>query len=163
MFSLCWKNKPDFYFLDYRTEDVPKLLEQYFSELLTLCQWGKFDVLGHMTYPLRYIEGEAGMPVDLSAYEEQIHECLKALVNNGCGLELNTSGLRQKYGKPFPTLEYIKLYREMGGESLSIGSDAHCAEDVGSGIKEALAIAKEAGFSYLCYYLEREPVYIPIP
>lgn len=48
---------------------------------------GKFDVLGHMTYPLRYIEGEAGMPVDLSAYEEQIHECLKALVNNGCGLE----------------------------------------------------------------------------
>lgn len=131
------KNKPDFYFLNYRTEDVPKLLEQYFSELLTLCQWGKFDVLGHMTYPLRYIEGEAGMPVDLSAYEEQIHECLKALVNNGCGLELNTSGLRQKYGKPFPTLEYIKLYREMGGESLSIGSDAHCAEDVGSGIKEA--------------------------
>lgn len=157
------KNKPDFYFLDYRTEDVPKLLEQYFSELLTLCQWGKFDVLGHMTYPLRYIEGEAGMPVDLSAYEEQIHECLKALVNNGCGLELNTSGLRQKYGKPFPTLEYIKLYREMGGESLSIGSDAHCAEDIGFGMKEALAIAKEAGFSYLCYYLEREPVYIPIP
>ena len=91
------KNKPYFYFLDYRTEDVPKLLEQYFSELLTLCQWGKFDVLGHMTYPLRYIEGEAGIPVDLSAYEEQIHECLQALVNNGCGLELNTSGLRQKY------------------------------------------------------------------
>ena len=157
------KNKPDFYFLDYSTENIPKLLEQYFSELLMLCQWGKFDVLGHMTYPLRYIEGEAGIPVDLSAYEEQIHECLKALVNNGCGLELNTSGLRQKYGKPFPTLEYIKLYREMGGESLSIGSDAHCAEDIGFGMKEALAIAKEAGFSYLCYYLEREPVYIPIP
>lgn len=137
------KNKPDFYFLDYRTEDVPKLLEQYFSELLTLCQWGKFDVLGHMTYPLRYIEGEAGIPVDLSAYEEQIHECLKALVNNGCGLELNTSGLRQKYGKPFPTLEYIKLYREMGGESLSIGSDAHCAEDVALASKKPLPLQRK--------------------
>lgn len=80
-------------------------------------------------------------------------------------LRLRAEHLRTaaKYGKPFPTLEYIKLYREMGGESLSIGSDAHCAEDIGFGMKEALAIAKEAGFSYLCYYLEREPVYIPIP
>lgn len=156
-------NKPDFFCLDYQKESVPKLLEQYFSELLTLCQWGKFDVLGHMTYPLRYIQGETGIAVDLTNYTEQIHACLHALVDNGCGIELNTSGLRQTYGKPFPTLEYIKAYREMGGESLTIGSDAHCAEEVGFGMDTAIAIAKEAGFSYLCYYLEREPVYIPIP
>jgi histidinol-phosphatase (PHP family) len=157
------RNKQDFFCLDYQKESVPALLEQYFSEMLTLCQWGKFDVLGHMTYPLRYIEGEAGIAVSLKDYEEPIHACIKALVDNGCGIELNTSGLRQKYGKTFPTLEYIKLYRELGGESLSIGSDAHCGDDVGYGMKTAVAMAKEAGFSYLCYYLEREPVYIPIP
>ena len=45
----------------------------------------------------------------------------------------------------------------MGGESLSIGSDAHCAEDIGFGMKEALAIAKEAGFSYFAFFKKREP------
>lgn len=156
-------NKPDFFCLDYQKESVPKLLEQYFAEVLQLCQWGKFDVLGHLTYPLRYIVGEAGMTVDLADYEEPIRACLQALVDNGCGIELNTSGLRQAYGKTFPSLEYIKLYRELGGESLTIGSDAHTADDVGYGMKTAVEMAKEAGFSYLCYYLEREPVYIPIP
>lgn len=156
-------NKPDFFCLDYQKESIPDLMEQYFSEVLKLCKWGKFDVLGHLTYPLRYIEGEANISVSLDDYAEQIQACLQALVDNGCGIELNTSGLRQKYGKTFPTLKYIKWYRELGGESLTIGSDAHCADDVGYGMETAVAMAKEAGFSYLCYYLEREAVYIPIP
>ena len=154
--------KSDFFFLNYEKESVPALMEQYFDELLQICQWGKFDVLGHLTYPLRYIEGEHQIPVNLAAYEEKIRACLKALVEHGCGLEINTSGLRQPYGKPFPTMDILKIYREYGGEMVTIGSDAHCAEDVGKGVQEGIQMASEAGFQYLCYFNEREPIYIKI-
>lgn len=154
--------KSDFFFLNYEKESVPALMEQYFDELLQICQWGKFDVLGHLTYPLRYIEGAHQIPVDLAAYEEKIRACLKALVEHGCGLEINTSGLRQPYGKPFPTMDLLKIYREYGGEMVTIGSDAHCAEDVGKGVQEGIQMASEAGFQYLCYFNEREPIYIKI-
>ncbi len=154
--------KPDFFCLDYDAENVPFLLETYFSQLYAICKWGKFDVLGHITYPLRYIVGEYGAVVDLHLYEEQIRCCLHAVIENGCGIELNTSGLRQKYGKPFPTMEYIKMYHDMGGKILTLGSDAHRKDDIGKGIEEGLKIAKEAGFSYLCYFKRREPVFISI-
>lgn len=154
--------KPDFFCLDYNRESVPALMEQYFKELLKICQWGKFDVLGHLTYPLRYIEGEHSLDAEIGKYEEQIRECLKALVDHGCGLEINTSGLRQPYGKTFPTLDILKMYREYGGEMVTIGSDAHRPEDVGKGVQEGIAMASEAGFQYLCYFHEREPIYIRI-
>ena len=47
-------NHDDFAFLDYSKENVPKLMEENFSEILKLCQWNKFDVLGHLTYCLLY-------------------------------------------------------------------------------------------------------------
>ncbi|MFR6586902.1 MAG: PHP domain-containing protein [Ruminococcus sp.] len=52
--------KPDFFCLDYQTENIPALMEAYFSQLYDICRWGHFDVLGHLTYPLRYIEGRQG-------------------------------------------------------------------------------------------------------
>ena len=154
--------KPDFFCLDYQTENIPALMEAYFSQLYDICRWGHFDVLGHLTYPLRYIEGEAGIPVPLVPYAEQIRCCFRALAENGRGIELNTSGYRQKYGKPFPTLEYLKLYREMGGEVLTFGSDAHCAEDLGKGIADGVALAKAAGFSHACYFVKRKPVFLKL-
>ncbi len=153
---------PDFFCLEYTEETVKSLLERYFKELLDLCNWGKFDVLGHMTYPLRYMQGEAGIAVDLLPYVEPILDCLRAIIARGKGLELNTSGLRQPYGKPFPTLAILKLYRELGGEILTLGSDAHTAADLGKGIPEGKEIAKAAGFSYVCYFQNRNPVFVPL-
>lgn len=155
-------DRPDFFCLDYSQENIPALMEQYFDQLYDICRWGKFDVLGHLTYPLRYIEGEAGIPVPLEPYLEQIRCCFRALAENGKGIELNTSGCRQKYGKPFPTLEYLKLYREQGGEVLTFGSDAHCAEDLAKGIAEGVELAKAAGFTRACYFVQRKPVYITL-
>ncbi len=154
--------KPDFFCLDYQVENSVALLESYFEQLYTICQWGKFDVLGHLTYPLRYMQGEAGIHVDLEPYAEVIRSCFRALIDNGCALEINTSGFRQAYAKPFPTLAYIRWYREMGGELLTLGSDAHCDADLGKDIEKGVAMARAAGFSYLCYFQCREPVFVSI-
>lgn len=156
------KGYEDFAFLDYTKTDIPDALEKNFLELLKLCKWGKFDVLGHLTYTLRYIEGENGIKVNMTPYEEIIRECFKTLIQNGKGIEINTSGLRQKFGNTFPDLYYVKMFREMGGEILSIGSDSHIYTDVGKGVKEGSEIALQAGFKRLCYFKNRKPEFINI-
>lgn len=152
----------DFAFLDYSKENVPALLEQNFSEILKIAKWGKFDVLGHITYALRYIQGNQNIPVDMTPYQDTIREIFKAVIQNGKGIEINTSGLRQKYGDTFPSLLYIKLYRELGGEILTVGSDSHKTADLAKGIKEGIEIAAQAGFTRIAYFKERKPYFINI-
>lgn len=152
----------DFAFIDFSKHSVPELLEKYYNEVYKLCKWGKFDVLGHLTYTLRYIEGDNGIKVDMSPYEEIIRESFKVLIENGKGIEINTSGLRQNYGQTFPNLYWVKMFKDMGGEVLSLGSDAHKTEDLGKGIADGAEIAKAAGFEYLCYFKERKPNFIKI-
>ncbi len=157
--------RPDFCFINYNnytTVEIYKLLEDYFKELFKLCKWANFDVLGHMTYTLRYIEGEYGIKIDLSRYDDIIMECFKSIVQNSKGIEINTSGLRQKYSKPFPEYKYIKLYREIGGEIISLGSDAHAVSDLGKGIRECSELAKSAGFNYITYFKKHKPVFVKI-
>jgi len=83
-------------------------------------------------------------------------------VQSGKGIEINTSGLRQSPKEAFPGLDVVKLYRNMGGEILTIGSDAHMAEDVGRGLKEALDMAREAGFRHITVYNRRKPEWVSI-
>lgn len=155
----------DFALIDYTgysEDDIYNLLERYFTEVYKLCIWGKFDVLGHLTYTLRYIKGNFGFDADISRYDEIIAESLRALARSGKGIEINTSGLRQGFGDTFPNLRYVKLFRELGGEILSIGSDAHTPEDIGKGVLQGAEIAKLAGFTHLCYFKQRKPVFIEI-
>lgn len=152
--------KLDFYFLDYEKEDPKALLHTYFDTVLQICQWGRFDVLGHLTYPLRYM-ADAGI-TDVTPFRDCIAASFEAVIRNGKGIELNTSGYRQTYGRPFPHKELLQLYRDLGGTILTLGSDAHCPEDVGGGIAQGTALAKACGFDKVCYFLRHEPHWIEI-
>lgn len=152
----------DFYFLDYKKTDPHYLLGLYFDELLEMTQWGKFDVLGHLTYPLRYIQGDFGIKIDMSRYDSIIKEIFLTLIKNNMGIEINTSGLRQKIGVPLPDEYYVKMYRDLGGEIITIGSDAHRTSDLGKGIAESIKMAKKCGFDKIYYYDHRKPVSINI-
>lgn len=137
--------------------DVQKIILEYYAQMLELCQWGKFDVLAHMTYPLRYIMGIQKIPVDLTPVDEVIGEILTVLVKKDKGLEINTSTLCQGLGETMPGLRYVKLFRELGGKYITLGSDAHYAEHIGSNFSDGLALAKEAGFDHFAVYRKREP------
>ncbi len=156
------RDHEDFYFLDYKDTDVPELLRLYFDELLETAEWGRFDVMGHITYPLRYITGDHGIDVDLSQFDSVIDEILRTLIKNGRGIEINTSGLRQKYGRTFPDADVVRRYRELGGEILTIGSDAHCTDDLGKGIEVGIKAAKEAGFDRIAVFRKRVPEFVRI-
>lgn len=154
--------RDDFAFLNYNDENIPELLAEYFNELLKLSRWGRFDILGHLTYPLRYIIGEADIRVNMSAFDDVIHDIFKTLAANDKGIEINTSGFRQKYGKPFPSLEYIRMFRECGGKIISVGSDAHKTCDIGSGINNGIELVKAAGFDKIYYFKKHIPYGISI-
>ena len=157
--------KEDFYWLKYDKMDLSEIyayLTDYFSEMLAMCRWGRFDVLGHLTYPLRYIVGDYGIDIDMSRFEDIIKEIFCTLAQNGRGIEINTSGLRQKYGRTFPDEHYLKLWRECGGEILTVGSDAHNTADLGAGIREGMELARECGFRYIAYFRERKPQFVSL-
>lgn len=146
----------DYFFVDFSQLETSIILQRYYEELLELCQWGNFDVLGHLTYPLRYITGKYHIQVDMSVYDELIVEIYKTLISKGKGIEVNTSSLRNELGETSPPLKYLRLFRECGGEIVTIGSDAHDAKDIGAGIAEGMELLQAAGFQYFAFYKKRE-------
>ncbi len=152
----------DFALLDYDNRDIETLLDEYFDEIITLAEWGRFDTLAHITYPLRYIVGDKGIKVDLNRFSDKIDSALKALARNGKALEINTSGLRQKIGITLPDESIVKRFRELGGEYITLGSDAHYAEHIGAGIDKGMEIALKCGFKNIALFQKREPVLVPI-
>lgn len=158
-------NEKDFYYINYyrmTTDEINKLLEGYFNEIYELCKWGKFDVLGHLTYCLRYMKIRNNITPNMKLFDEIITECLRTLADKGKGIEINTSGIRQGFGTTFPSLKYIKLFRELGGKIISVGSDAHKVRDLGANISDGIELAKTAGFNEICYFKKRQPVFIRI-
>lgn len=156
---------PDYYFIDYAqldSHDLLELLRDYYEELYRTACWNKFDTLGHLTYPLRYIVGDFGIPVDIHQCDDIIEQILKTLAQNGKALEINTSGLRQKLGHTMPEVPYVKWFRELGGEFITIGSDAHNARDLGAGIEQGMERAYKAGFRHITYFKQRKPVLLPL-
>lgn len=159
------KNEKDFFYINYfrmTTEEINNLLERYFAEIYDMCKWGKFDVLGHLTYCLRYMKIRNGITPNMKIFEEIIAESLRTLADKGKGIEINTSGIRQGAGATFPSLRYIRLFRELGGKIISIGSDAHKVRDLGANIAEGTELARAAGFNEICYFKKRQPVFIKI-
>ncbi len=148
----------DFYNLNYR--DNPELcrrcLEDYFASMERLVAWSGFDSLAHVPYLLRYLRDRDGMPVTLTPWEGQIRELLRRLVENGKALELNTC--RGKSVEDYR--ELFRWYREVGGELITLGSDAHTPADIGKGIQAGQALLRELGFRWFCVYRKRQPVMI---
>lgn len=159
------RGEKDFYYIDYQemTEDeILSLLNRYFHEIYELCKWGKFDVLGHLTYSMRYMKRRFGIESDISRFDEIIAESFRELIAKDKGIEINTSGLRQGFGDCFPSLKYVKLFRDLGGRLVTVGSDAHNVEDLGKNIADGFAIARAAGFDRVCYFKKHKAYFVEI-
>lgn len=133
----------------------------YFDELLRAARSGLGDVLGHLDLVKRYGVARYG-PFDPGAFEPEIRAVLGSAIASGMGLEINTSGWRQAPAEPYPALAVLSWYHEMGGEVLTIGSDAHHTSDLGAGFGDAVSLARAAGFSALATFEARQLRWIDI-
>lgn len=116
-----------------------------------------FDVLGHLTYVCKSTYNPEHKAIPYSEVSDMADEIMKCLVSKGKGMEINTSGV-DKAGDFLPSLDYLRRFRELGGEIVTIGSDAHDTSRLGQYSKEALSMAKEV-FGYVCTFEKRKPIF----
>lgn len=117
-----------------------------------------FQTLGHLDYVVRYGKSRE-KEYSYTDYADIIDEILKLLIEKEKGLEVNSAGL--KYGLPFahPHPDVLKRYRELGGEIITIGADAHKPEHIAYGFAKAEEILKSCGFKYYTEFFEQKPVF----
>lgn len=143
----------DFYLLSYDTlEDCYRALDNYFASMQKMAATPYYDVVGHVIYPLRYMNGPYETP-SLARYRDQIREILRLAIDSGRGIEINTwKGQTLAAWRPL-----LKDYKELGGEILTVGSDAHAPDPLGRGIREAYQLMQDCGFRYVAVYHQRKP------
>ncbi|EYE87546.1 histidinol phosphate phosphatase [Fervidicella metallireducens AeB] len=152
----------DFSEIDYSKYTLEDICSIYLNNLKKLLTCDSFDCIGHLDLIKRYSCNHYKERVTLSLQHELLREVLKLIVLNGKGIEINTSGIRQSPRETMPGIDVLKLYRDLGGEILTIGSDSHYVEHVGKDLKIAIENAEYAGFKYLTVFNKRRPEWIKI-
>lgn len=151
-------HRMDPYYPEYytgKTED--EAYREYFESILeNLAVFDCFDVYGHIDYVVRY-GPNTNTYYTYEKFADVIDEILRTLIQKGKGIEINTGGFKYGLGHPNPTEAILKRYRELGGEIITIGADAHKPEHVAFDFNKVPAILKEAGFSYYTVFKNRKP------
>ncbi len=153
----------DPYYPDYfqKVEDEEGYRRAFELTLEGLRATKEIDVLGHMDYITRY-GTKREEAYSYAKYADSIDAILRYLIENGKGLEVNTGGW--KYGLSFahPHQDVLKRYRELGGEIITIGSDAHKPEHVAYDFDRVKAYLEACGFAYYTEFRNRTPKFCKI-
>lgn len=157
--SVHFVDEKDVYFAEYWDGlTIFEAERRYLEEILTCVQVHEdYDVLGHLTYISKCRAHPAPRPVPMGEHREIIDEILKELVRKGKGMEMNTSGV-DRCGDFLPYDVYFRRFKELGGEIVTVGSDAHTASRVGQYTHRACDILKDI-FGYICTFEDRKPIF----
>jgi len=132
---------------------------RYFEEVLnTIKNFSNFSVYGHMDYINRYGHFDDKI-LAVNDYKDLVYQILKELKESNRGLEVNTSGIRYGLGHFHPQIEVLKMYLDMGGQIVTIGSDSHYKAHIGYLWNEAALLLKNIGFKYYTTFENREPLF----
>ncbi|MBR2472284.1 MAG: histidinol phosphate phosphatase, partial [Clostridia bacterium] len=145
--------------IKYTSSSFKSYMMTSYKHILEVAKLNLFDCLAHLDYPKRYMALH-GLRVKPCDYMEIIEEILKTVIANGKGIEVNCSGLRHRVREPLPNIEILKLYKSLGGEIITVGSDAHRIEHAFLYVKEAYEVMKEAGFDYITLFDKRIPKFV---
>ncbi len=144
----------DYWKINGESEGFEKYLIQ---TLECVKKHNNFDVLGHINYVCKSVYNPTKKPLRYNDYSDICDEIMKSLAENGKGMEINTSGV-DRVGEMLPNYDYIKRFRELGGEIITVGSDAHDEKRVGQYIGDALEVAKDV-FGYVNTFEKRRIKY----
>lgn len=134
----------------------------YFQTIIDHCKvFSDFHVYGHLDYIVRYIPapGEERLDYSYSDYKDLLDEVLTTLISHQKGIEINTAGLKYGLGYAHPKAEVLRRYRELGGELITIGSDAHKPEHLCYDFHLIPDMLKELGFTYYANFVGGKPIY----
>jgi histidinol-phosphatase (PHP family) len=164
IYSTHMADKLDFYtgaFFNGKERELA--YNRYFENVLqSIRAPANFNVYGHLDFIVRYGHYDSK---SLSYLEHAaiIDKILRDIIYGGCGIEINTSGYRYGLGQMHPQEDIIRRYYKMGGEIITVGSDAHHPQELCSDFNAAYTLLREIGYKYINAYEERKARFIKIP
>lgn len=137
------------------------IVKYYEAVLRNVNEYNNYDVYGHLDYIQRYIPDKDFVYTD-NDYRDIIDMILTKIIETGHGIELNTRGLTGGLTQFVPTISLMHRYKELGGEIVTIGSDAHYTKNIGYAFATARDILLNSGFKYVTGFKGRKAVQIPL-
>ena len=148
---------PNFYIGKSRVQAFTRYLETILESILKM---PSFDTIAHIGYIRRYAPyGENSLTY--LEFKDYFDAIFKALIEKGKAFEINTSGVNS-YGFLMPETDIIKAYIDLGGELITLGSDAHLPSGIGFKFNYVVDILKGFGLKHLTHYVDRKPCFEPI-
>lgn len=134
--------------------------EKYFKEILeNIDIFDDFDVYGHLDYIVRYggYKCDYAKHIRYADHAKSLDQILTNLIRKGKGIEVNSSGIRKGLGAPHPNLDIIQRFIDLGGKIITMGSDAHVAEDLGKHFHIVRELLKRRGVEKIAVFENRVP------
>ncbi|HSQ88160.1 histidinol-phosphatase HisJ family protein [Romboutsia sp.] len=155
-------NKLDLYFGEFFKDKTQReAYEAYFNELYTVIKKYKdYSVLGHLDLIKRY--GAYDKILEDSLFSDIIETILKQVIYDGKGIELNTSCYRYNLPDLTPSRNIINIYKDLGGEIITTGSDSHNTTQIAYKFDYIYSYLKDSGFNYVCKFNQMKPEFIKI-
>ncbi|MBP3238207.1 MAG: histidinol-phosphatase HisJ family protein [Lachnospiraceae bacterium] len=132
-----------------------RLMQYYEATLFNVEHYDSYDVYGHLDYAVRYVPADTH--IEPTRFLNIIEVILKKIIEDGHGLEINTKNLNKGFSVPNPSPTILKMYRAMGGEIITVGSDAHKPEHVGGCFDKARDILLDCGFKHYAVFRAHKP------
>lgn len=157
-----WQSFSTIDFSAWSHEELDRYMVQYFKDMKEMVENADMDVLTHLNNPIKYMNIKYGHRVSLAPYMEQVEDILKTVIKRKIALELNTAQVGSPLKLLMPERDVLTLYKGLGGDRVTVGSDSHRVGDVGRYFDYALGVLKDCGFNSYVYYKNRRPVFVDI-
>ena len=141
---------------------LDEIVEPYYAEIIAAARSGLFDTIGHLDVVKRYLHPNVTAE-QLAARPDLQEPALRAIIEGGVSLEVNSSGLRYPGAETYPSGPVVARYRELGGKRVVVGSDAHARSSFAHRLGESYRHLIDAGFGQLTFRRGSERVQIEVP
>ena len=153
---LC-NGKDPYYPSFYEGRSDEAAYREYFLSILdNLKVLSNFDVYGHLDYVVRYGKAKDA-EYCYDKYKDILDKILETLIEKEKGLEVNTGAIGYGLRDLNPCTDILKRYRQLGGEIITVGSDAHDPSAIARGFERAAQVLTECGFKYYATFEKRMP------
>lgn len=129
----------------------------YYQAIYDVIQnYDNYSVLGHLDMIKRY--DKLGVYPD-EEVKDIITKILKHVIDHHKGIEVNTSCFRYGLSDLTPSRYILKLYKDLGGKIITVGSDTHEESHVACRIQYVYDELKKLGFEYVCTFENMKPIF----
>ncbi len=136
----------------FSDEEIRLITDNYFAHLYKAIEFG-CDTVAHISYLARYVK-----QFDINENLNKFKDAFKMIIEKDIALEVNTGYLKKNNCDFAPSRELLKLYWDMGGRKITLGSDAHTTENASFCFKEAKEMLSSLNIKTAFYFKNRKPI-----